>query len=1103
MKKSDFIAYLRNADLTTLFLEMGYDNPSNTAPIYLDFDVDEQKVSFDFIEIAQKSSFKIFKCEVTDVPSTSMCKKIDHKLRRYAENYIAIFVVPTTEHHLWVVPVRSMEKRNLVTIEYDEAKKAEFLAQKMDSLSFDADQEVTITDVTSAIQKEFAVNAEKITKDFYAGFRKQHESFAKFISGIDVDGDRQWYVSVMLNRLMFCYFIQKKGFLNFDVHYLRNKLEWCKEHKGENQYFTFYKGFLKVLFHGGLNAPSKRRQAQFEKTYGKIPYLNGGMFDEHQIERDYKDIDIKDEAFENLFEFFDKWNWHLDTRISASGKDINPDVLGYIFEQYINDRAQMGAYYTKEDITDYIGKNCILPYLLNCMQKVCPESFEKGGFVWKFLAESGDSFIYDSVKKGVDLPLPDYVQKGIDTKAPDLLARRSRWNEKSDEMLALPTEIWRETVERRERCKTIRKLIAGGHISNVNDFITYNLDIRKFVEELIAKAEDVKFVAEFYKALLSVTILDPTCGSGAFLFAGMNILEPLYEACIERMTWFNSRDSKLFKKELDEIRNKYRSNIQYFIYKSIILRNLYGVDIMHEAAEIAKLRLFLKMVAVVEVDRRAENLGLDPLPDIDFNIRCGNTLVGFANENELERSFVGDMFEAQKRAEIEAEMAEVANTYDEFRKIQLTSSDDLAAFKDAKKLLKDKLTKLNKTLDKKLYATNGMGKNFDEWKKNAQPFHWLSEFYHIIHGNGGFDIVIGNPPYVEYNKKDSKTKKAVSDIYRLNAEDGMTPCAYESLECGNLYAFVIERSKAIIHAHSSFGMIVPISMICTQRMQKVQKLVLDSSCAWLSNYAERPGKLFTGAEVLLTIFITRPSDKQEKFTTGFTKWRTEDRELLFQKISYNKLTSDVYDYVQAKTSSPIENTILEHLKANKSLQLSMERSSSHKLYYRIGGGRYWKIFTSFSPKFILNGTETISSRENYLYFKNDNERDISIALLSSSLFYWFFIMTTNCRDLNPSDLKNFPFTMPTEKMDIYKELVKLSKKLMIEYQNKSVLKNKVSKSTGNITYQEFYPRLSKSVVDEIDAALAKYYNFTEEELDYIINYDIKFRMGDELSADED
>ena len=1083
MKKSDFIAYLRNADFTTLFLEMGYDNPSNPAPIYLDFDVDEQKVSFDFIEIAQKSSFKIFKCEVADVPSTSMCKKIDHKLRKYAENYIAIFVVPITEHHLWVVPVRSMEKRNLVTIEYDEAKKAEFLAQKMDSLSFDADQEVTITDVTSAIQKEFAVNAEKITKDFYAGFRKQHEAFAKFISGIDVDGDRQWYVSVMLNRLMFCYFIQKKGFLNFDVHYLRNKLEWCKEHKGENQYFTFYKGFLKVLFHGGLNAPSKRRQAQFEKTYGKIPYLNGGMFDEHQIERDYKDIDIKDEAFERLFEFFDKWNWHLDTRISASGKDINPDVLGYIFEQYINDRAQMGAYYTKEDITDYIGKNCILPYLLNCMQKACPEYFEKGGFVWKFLAESGDTFIYDSVKKGVDLPLPDYVQKGIDTKAPDLLARRSRWNEKSDETLALPTEIWRETVERRERCKTIRKLIAGGHISNVNDLITYNLDIRKFLEELITKADDVKFVAEFYKALLSVTILDPTCGSGAFLFAGMNILEPLYEACIERMTWFNSRDSKLFKMELDEIRNKYRSNIQYFIYKSIILRNLYGVDIMHEAAEIAKLRLFLKMVAVVEVDRRAENLGLDPLPDIDFNIRCGNTLVGFANENELERSFVGDMFEAQKRAEIEAEMAEVADTYNEFRRIQLTSSEDLAAYKDAKKTLKDKLAKLNKTLDKKLHATNGMGKKLDEWKKDAKPFHWLSEFYHIIHGNGGFDVIIGNPPYVEYSK--------VKSLYQLND--------YKTVKCGNLYANVYERCTNIVRNDSRTGMIVQLPITCTDRMREAQNL-LAARTSWIYTFDDRPGKLFDNLEhIRCTIFITTGS-VPKLFSTRYIRWYSETRNILFQQICL--VDAQKEDGTIPKKGGKLFNQIWDKIKTNQPLGFYL-RDKGVPVYYH-NAPQYFNRFTDFVP-FFQNaaGEQVVSGHVKSIFLTSKKDVDVAIAVLNSSLFCWYNVLCSNCRDLTLREINSFPINLDGIQDSIKKSLSNLAQKLMKDYQKNAFRKECFYKATGKVIYDEYYPKLSKPIIDEIDCVLAQHYNFTEEELDFIINYDVKYRMGDELTAEEE
>lgn len=132
---------------------------------------------------------------------------------------------------------------------------------------------------------------------------------------------------------------------------------------------------------------------------------------------------IKDQAFEKVFNFFDQWNWHLDARIEATGKDINPDVLGYIFEKYINDRAAMGAYYTKEDITDYISKNTIIPSIFDKAKKRYPEAFKKNSNIWLFLKNSGDAYIYDAVKKGISTEgglfddLPEDVKKGFN---PDL-----------------------------------------------------------------------------------------------------------------------------------------------------------------------------------------------------------------------------------------------------------------------------------------------------------------------------------------------------------------------------------------------------------------------------------------------------------------------------------------------------------------------------------------------------------------------------------------------------------------------------------------------------------------------------------------------------------
>ena len=77
-----------------------------------------------------------------------------------------------------------------------------------------------------------------------------------------------------------------------------------------------------------------------------------------------------------------------------------------------------------------------------------------------------------------------------------------------------------------------------GEIHEVNDLITYNLDIQQFVQDVVEDSEGPELLRAFWKALNSITVLDPTCGSGAFLFAALNILEPLYEACLDRMQTF-------------------------------------------------------------------------------------------------------------------------------------------------------------------------------------------------------------------------------------------------------------------------------------------------------------------------------------------------------------------------------------------------------------------------------------------------------------------------------------------------------------------------------------------------------------------------------------
>ena len=1097
LTKQKFTSYLKAADFRTLFIEeMGWNKISNAFASLPTFYVEEKP--FDIKAIAHRNGFQVLLCTVKVIPSTSICKKLDNKLRKAANDYICIFIIPGTEHQQWVAPVKTNEKRDIVIIEYTEAEKAQFLYEKISGLSFDIDEITTIVDVKERIQGAFAINSEKITKDFYLGFNKEHKYFADFISGIDdqvptkKNKNKQWYTSVMLNRLMFCYFIQKKGFLNGDENYLRNKLHWVQEQRGNNQFFkSFYKGFLIQLFHRGLNSP--KHDNAFENQYGRIPYLNGGMFDDHQIEREYSDIDIKDEAFESLFEFFDKWRWHLDTRVTASGRDINPDVLGYIFEQYINDRAQMGAYYTKEDITEYIGRNTIIPYLLEAVRKKYPEAFNPHAPFWYFLRSNCEEFIYDAIKKGVHEPLPDEIASGLNTDASNLLELRKQWNNPTPSVFGLPTEIWRDTIERYKRYQEIVDKIQSGEIKSTNDFISYNLNLPKIAYDYLNTTEDKKFIEVFYSELLKITILDPTCGSGAFLFAALNLLEPLYEVCISRMEEFNEKDSSAFKEQLAEIKNKYRSNIQYFIYKSIILRNLYGVDIMAEAVEIAKLRLFLKMVAVVDVDKRADNMGLDPLPDIDFNIRCGNTLVGYSTEEQLyydldiATDFLQQLANQDLKDQLQSKLNDVADTYEIFRLEQLSKDADVSVLKQAKLSLNKELDALNDLLNRHLFAASGYS-DYKNWLSLHQPFHWLAEFYQIMHGSHGFDVVIGNPPYVEYPSEDVQYS-----FERL-----------QTVNCGNLYGCCTERALSISQPNGRFSFIVPVAITCSKRMTPVISLIKEKAkMALFANFDDRPGKLFEMIQHLrATIFIVDKSAENVKprfFATKYNRWYSECRNILFANLRYVEVSDFVGEFTIPKYSYPIELSIKRKMLScdkNIASTYGLKQALNNVFYRAAGGGYFLLIKTEKSITYINKVLEDVKA-EKSLPIKNDIDSATVAAVLSSSLFYWDYIANTDCRNLTKSFIDNFkvPGILLSDK-----KVASKGRALFADYEANKFKKDTYYQTTGrNVVYFEYYPKLSKNLIDIIDVIIAPHYKFTNEEVDFIINFDIKYRLGDELS----
>ena len=804
---------------------------------------------------------------------------------------------------------------------------------------------------------------ERIARNFSARFRTERAAFLTHFQSITNEVERERLASLLLTRLMFVYFIQQKGFLDGDPHYLVHRLEMMQECHGTN---SFYHYFLLPLFHQGLGRPE--RPPSLQALLGTIPYINGTLFVPHEVERCHREMMLPDEAFTRLFAFFDQYEWSLNEQPVRYEHEINPDVLGYIFEQYIN-QQQMGAYYTKEDVTRYIAQNTIIPLLFEAVAQSCPSNFGADRLIWQRLRADPDRYIYEAVRHQVRLS-----------------------GETAEEYAA--------------RCAyyvALHERLSRGAITAIDDFITYNLDICQFAQDTLLSIEDPTLLSSFYHQLQQISILDPTCGSGAFLFGAISILEPLYESCLNRM-------QELALKE-EDVWTASSTHRRYHVLKSIITKNLYGVDIMEEATEICRLRLSLKLIALVE---RGEDI--EPLPQIEHNIRTGNALVGLTTGCDIAPDEV------------------LARAY------QIDPNDRSA---------------------------------FEEWRTRHQPFHWHSEFADIL-GRGGFDIIIGNPPYVEYNEK--------AFPYTLRG--------FETYSCGNLYPCIVERSYHILSSRGRQGMILPLAAFATKNMSLlIEKFCSWFAARWLSFYHFRPAMLFSGgktASIPTTIYLAKKEGMEQQFSTHLIKWASEQREQLFANLVYCQITvprDPANQHYYPKFGATIENEIMEKILKQKSVSSYLaQMPNQNSMFYRSAGGLYWKVFINFAWPYHTTSNKQCSFQEGY-------ERDIFVALFNSSLFWWYYTVTFDTFNVKDYMLFGFRFSYPKEP-EVIDLLRVYCQRLMDDFR-----RNAQHLKRGQTDSYTVYAKKSKAIINEIDNILAYHYGFSRKECDFIINYDLKYRMG--------
>ncbi len=1050
--------YLQDFDFERLFIEeLGWDR--HNAELLLDL----ENIPYTMNAFAEKRGVQVFECRSatgTPMPDYNVRKKLEKQVAKSAFEHLIIFT--NAEHTVqiwqWVAREPGRPDAYREVIYHPGSQSGNLLLQKLQTIRFTLNEEESIDIAGASHRLRDAFDRDKVTKQFYAQFKEEHTAFLAFIEGIVGQGDRAWYASLMLNRLMFVWFIQEKGFLDGDKDYLRTRLARVREIKGKGQFHTFYQYFLLALFHQGFGKPLKDRtlDPELERLLGKVPYLNGGLFDPHQIEKDNPSIKIPDEAFHQLFEFFGGFDWHLDTRTVSTGREINPDVLGYIFEKFINQK-QMGAYYTKEDITEYIAKNVIIPVLFDTAHMECPSALGSEAEVWALFRDNPIRYISEPVRRGILdssgklLPQPASLE-GADN---------------------LPTETLPEFLARREHCIALLDRLRKGHVRSLDDLITANLNIRQFAEDAISECTDPAMLLAFWHALRGLSVLDPTCGSGAFLFAALAVLQPLYEACLTRMQGFvvdaGRGDPQIpakllaeFAGVLDET-SKHPSR-EYYILKATIIHNLYGVDLMEEAVEICKLRLFLKLVSQVDSVQNME-----PLPDIDFNIRPGNTLVGFASREhakaqiDREQSGQGKLqfTDALQTIDDKCELLEKMLT--RWRKLQETGKNT----GEEKQAYRDGLNELKAELDEYLahdYDIDTLKpRKYDQWHESHQPFHWFVEFHSIMAG-GGFDAIIGNPPYIAASK--------VRKEYKL--------LNYATESCSDIYANVLERVACLLRPGGRTGMIVPLSLTFSRDFAALRSFLMKHySRNWFSSFARIPAALFSAdVRVRNTIHIGYAGGgTQEEYSTVLHRWFEAARPHLFANIRYAPIYTTVFGGLIPKVGLPDVAEAFQHCFSATSKRVGSFFSPSRNapsLHFKKSAYNWLNFCRTLPPCFDARGRRIPHTKFGEVGFQDEEMRDLAFLLLNGKIMFVFWCMIGDDFDVTQWMFADFPVDFAIIPARSRKRLLALADDLEHCMEQNISYKLNAGKKVGNYNLAK-----CRTVTDVSDAIFAQHLNLQE------------------------
>jgi hypothetical protein len=634
-------------------------------------------------------------------------------------------------------------------------------------------------DSQTAIEIQFihdeAFNVEVVTKDFFENYKKVFFDLMDDLA--NQTGDRQWAhdsALQILNRLMFIYFIQRKGWLGNNPEFLK---DFWEAYQVEDD--TFYSKWLSVLFFESFNGRKPKDTKCFPPEIRKVvedaPYLNGGLFTKNEV--DEVSFTVSDERFAQIFNFMEGYNFTIseDTPLDKEVA-VDPEMIGKVYESLVNAgseedlRGRGGIFYTPRIEIDLM---CRLS-LVDCLSNYLGNREILYRFVFAFEEED---------KISVDQELKD-------------------------------EGLWKD----------------------------------------------------IYDVLSSLTTLDPACGSGSFLVGMLSILDDLQE-----------RGSKHLKIKESSYDRK----------KRIVGTSLYGVDVKEWICHIAELRLWLALI--VDTDLGPEELNekkskKDPLlPYFTFKIQFGDSLVQVIGDVDMENvNFSGIPPDLKKRIQklkddklefynvpagtqaekikhrekIEKEEVQVFRYLLEERRHQLESLvrqleheienpetqealfDQDVAKDEQKKIINVKESKVAKAKTEIAHVEKAI---IELKPRTSVPFVWDTSFVEVFEGEKkGFDVVIGNPPYIRQEKIDDPLgrfekaeykNKVMESTYRLFPDffafDPKTGKYRRNMDKKNdIYSYFYLRGLSLLNEKGSFCFITSNSWLDVGYGRDLQEFLL-------------------------------------------------------------------------------------------------------------------------------------------------------------------------------------------------------------------------------------------------------------------------------------